>query len=136
MSLQLDLFPAQAPRASAVRHRPMYTQTELIRSEMVRHAREGQPVFAGLRTRAAVVRLLSDGEWHSWLDLCHDVAVGAYALGRIIDNLDRRQLIEQRPRYLGADELTPNTPPAKYQGFQWEYRLKSSLGAAANGSER
>lgn len=69
---------------------------------------------------------LADGKWHCWLDICRDLNVGTYGLSETLERMTRMGEIETRPRYYGADPLTPNTPPKDYRGFQFEYRILRS----------
>ncbi len=106
------------------RPRQLFSISELRRSEMFRQQRDGRPVYNPRKDRARLLEIFADGEWHKWLDLCHIFDTGAYGLDHLIKHLERREIIEAKPDYYGADPLAPDMPPKPYRGFQFKYRLR------------
>jgi len=127
---QLALFPADSapavPLSSAeLRRRRLGPMPSLRRDEIRRHQREGRPIYSPLKVRDELRRLLASGDWVPFLKLVDLIDVGVYGLDYVIEHKERRGLIEARPRYYGANPLFPNVAPVPYQGFQFEYRLKT-----------
>ncbi|MEO6001529.1 MAG: hypothetical protein ABIZ04_20920 [Opitutus sp.] len=119
---QIDIvFPE--PKVRTTRRAGVYGVPALIRDEMIRHKKEGRPVYHPRVCRAQIFDVLADGAWHAFGEIVHRLDIGTYGLGRVLDVLIRYKRIEQRRHFWGYDPLLgPTVAPADYQGFQYAYR--------------
>ena len=118
--LQIFETPVEKPRR-------IYTvDAQIIRSAIWRHQREGRPVYHPRSCRAQILSILSDNQWHGFVELSRKIDMGASAVSHIVDFLERHNYLEKREHYYGAEPMMPEVRPAEYRGFQYAYRLRQT----------